>query len=1261
MRTSYSRIRNSADMPYLLSVQVESYKKFLQADVKPSQRKHDGLQAVFSEAFPITDVKGNFSLEFVEYSLGVPKYSIEECKDRDMTYSSPLKAVLSLVSYEKDGDQKRFKEKITNEVYLGEIPLMTDSGTFVINGAERVVVSQLHRSPGVFFDEEIGLQEHKQLKARLIPFKGAWLEFIITFRNLLYISIDRRRKFPATIFLRALGFASNVEILNLFYNSEDVKISEKNRDTIVGRISSEAVADGDSGEIIIDSGDEITAQKFDALMKLGQKNLKIISGERTKDSVVKNTLDSDSTKSEADALVYIYNQLRSGEPPNLETARQFFQKMFFDPKRYDMGAVGRFKINQKLLGSMEETRQILTVSDIVETVKYLVSLYEGKPNFVLDDIDHLGNRRARTVGELLTTQFEAAFVRMTRTVRERLSIRDTENITPKDIVNARTVTTVVGSFFGSSQLSQFLDETNPLSSLTHKRRISALGPGGLSRDRAGFEVRDVHYSHYGRFCPIETPEGPNIGLISSLCTFAGFNKYGFLETPYFKVQNGIVTNEVVFLSADEEDRFVVAQANAQVDEKGKLVGATVLCRQRGEFPVLPIEKVDYIDVSPKQMVSVAAGLIPFLEHDDANRALMGSNMQRQAVPLLVPQAPVIGTGLEERTAYDSGVMVIAKNSGTVEKVYADRIIVRRKNVGKVDEGGVEFPEFDVYPLRKFQRTNQDTCFNQKPIVEAGSKVKAGDVLADGPATENGELALGRNILIAFMPWNGYNFEDAIIVNENLVKDDVFTSIHIEEFQCEVRDTKRGPEEITREIPNLSEEALRNLDENGIIRTGAEIEPGDILVGKVTPRGETELSPEERLLRAIFGEKASDVKDSSLRVPPGVKGIVMKTLSFSRKDRTKTAKRKDKQTIENLQAETVKQIEAIKSVRDKKLLELLAGSICCGIEDQETHQVIIKAGSKFSAETLKKFDFTKFVSTTDVVDDKKLNSKAKEVLHVANKRILELGEKLEKEIDKIVRGDELKPGVLQLVKIYVAKRRKISVGDKMAGRHGNKGVVSRIVPEEDMPYMEDGRPIDIILNPLGVPSRMNVGQVLETHAGLAADKLNIKIATPVFDGAKHDDVVDLLKKAKLPVSGKMRLFDGRTGEPFDNEVTVGRMYMLKLSHLVDDKIHARSIGPYSLVTQQPLGGKSQFGGQRFGEMEVWALEAYGAAYTLQELLTVKSDDVIGRSKIYESIVKGVNAPMPGIPESFNVLLKEIKSLALDMVVDDDSEGSEVESI
>ncbi len=1253
-RHSYSRIINTAEIPNLLSVQIDSYREFLQAGIRPGERKTQGLHAVFQDMFPVSDLKGNFSLEYVEYSLGVPKYTITECKERDMTYAVPIKAILSLVSFEKDGDTKRFKEKITNEVYLGEIPYMTETGTFVINGAERVIVSQLHRSPGVFFGEETSLTDHKQLKGRIIPFKGAWLEFIITFRNLIYISIDRRRKFHATTFLRALGFKTNADILNLFYDKEEIKLTEKGQEAIMGRVLGEDLVNKENGEILFEAGHVVTEESLVKILAQNIKVLNVLVGQGIQDSVIKNTLDNDPIRTEGDALIFIYAQLRTGEPPNVETARQFFTRLFFDPKRYDLGDVGRYKLNQKLYGmKQEELKRVLTTNDIVETVKYLVRLYEDTPGYGLDDIDHLGNRRARTVGELLTAQFEAAFMRMARTVRERLSIRDNETITPKDLINARTVTTVIGAFFGSSQLSQFLDETNPLASLTHKRRISALGPGGLSRDRAGFEVRDVHHSHYGRFCPIETPEGPNIGLISSLCTYARFNQYGFLETPYFTVKNGKVTEEIVFLSADDEDRYIIAQANAAVDEHRKLVGPLVLCRQKGDFPYITPDKIDFIDVSPKQMVSVAAGLIPFLEHDDANRALMGSNMQRQAVPLLMPEAPIVGTGMEGRCAYDSGVMVTAKHPGIIEKVYADRIVVRRKDAGKEDEDGTEFPEFDTYPLRKFQRSNQDTCFNQKPLVSAGQRVKAGEVLADGPGTDNGELALGRNVLIALMPWCGYNFEDAIIISENLVKDDVFTSIHIEEFQIEVRDTKRGPEEITREIPNISEEALKNIDENGIVRTGAEVEPGDILVGKVTPRGETELSPEERLLRAIFGEKASDVKDSSLRIPPGVKGIVMKTLSFSRKDRNRGAKKKDKQQIEDLQSETAKQIEAIKIVRNKKLIEILKGCTVSEIKDPETNQVVIKGGNKFTTETLQKFDFTRFITSNDIVEEKRQNTKAKEILHIANKRIIEFQEHLEKEIDKIIRGDELKPGVLQLVKVYVAKKRKISVGDKMAGRHGNKGVIARIVPQEDMPYTEDGRPIGVILNPLGVPSRMNVGQVLEAHSGIAARNLGFNIETPVFDGAHWDDVQELLKKSGMPLNGKLKLFDGRTGEPFDNEITVGQMYIMKLSHLVDDKIHARSIGPYSLVTQQPLGGKSQFGGQRFGEMEVWALEAYGAAYTLQELLTVKSDDVVGRSKIYESIVKGTNTPLPGVPESFNVLVKEIKSLCLDMRTDDGS--------
>ncbi|OGJ88072.1 MAG: DNA-directed RNA polymerase subunit beta [Candidatus Raymondbacteria bacterium RifOxyA12_full_50_37] len=1253
-RMSFSRIKNKVPIPNLLDIQLQSFKDFLQEDVPPTSRRKHGLHQVFLYMFPISDPKGLFSLEYVEYSLGVPKYSIEECKDRDMSFSVPLKAVLSLLSYEKDGDTKRFKEKITNEVYLGDIPYMTETGTFVINGAERVIVSQLHRSPGVFFGQESSVTDQKQLKGRIIPFKGAWLEFIITVRNVIYVSIDRRRKFPATTFLRALGYSKNIDILNIFFDKEEVSVTGKHKESLLNRVLSEAIVNKESGEIVVDSGEVLTEEKIARIIELGVKNITVVKGEDVAGSIVHSTLVSDPTRSEEDALIFIYTQMRAGEPPNVETARQFFTKLFFDPKRYDLGAVGRYKINQKLYRNQDEKATILNTKDIVETVKYLVRVFEGDPTYILDDIDHLGNRRARTVGELLTSQFEAAFMRMSRTVKERLSIRDNETLTPKDLINARAVTSVIGSFFGSSQLSQFLDETNPLASLTHKRRISALGPGGLSRERAGFEVRDVHHSHYGRFCPIETPEGPNIGLISSLCTYAKFNEYGFLESPYFVVKSGRVTEEIVYLSADDEDHYAIAQANAPLTPKRTFANPLVSCRQKGDFPFLPPDKVDLMDVSPTQLVSVAAGLIPFLEHDDANRALMGSNMQRQAVPLLMPEAPIVGTGLEGTAAYDSGVMAIAKHAGVVERVYADRIVVRRKGKAQDDDEYAEFPEFDTYILRKFKRSNQDTCFNQKPIVDAGNKVEKGMVLADGPATQKGELALGRNVLIAFMPWRGYNFEDAIILNERLVKEDVFTSVHIEEFQLEVRDTKRGAEEITREIPNVSEDALRNLDESGIIRVGAEVEQGDILVGKVTPRGETELTPEERLLRAIFGEKASDVKDSSLKVPPGIKGIVLDTKSFSRKDRSKNARKRDKQVIENMQEEIGRQIAVVKKLRDKKLIELLKGAELCEFRSPETNEVLIKEGTKFSADSLKKVDFTRLISSQDIVADKRLNRKIKELLHIANRRIIELEDRLEKEIDKIVRGDELKPGVLQLVKVFIAKKRKISVGDKMAGRHGNKGVIAKIVPEEDMPVLPNGNTIDVILNPLGVPSRMNVGQVLETHAGFAAKKLGATVETAVFDGAKYGDITDLLKRADLPLNGKMRLLDGRTGEYFDEEITIGQMYLMKLAHLVDDKIHARSIGPYSLVTQQPLGGKSQFGGQRFGEMEVWALEAYGAAYTLQELLTVKSDDVIGRSRIYESIVKGENTPRPGVPESFNVLVKEIQALCLDMrIIEEES--------
>jgi DNA-directed RNA polymerase subunit beta len=962
--------------------------------------------------------------------------------------------------------------------------------------------------------------------------------------------------------------------------------------------------------------------------------------------VIRNTLAADPTKSEEEALFFIYATMRPGDPPNVETARNFIQRLFFDDKRYDLGNVGRYRINTRLGVVPPEGVTLLSKEDFIAAFKYMIGLNAGVG--FIDDIDHLGNRRVRSVGELLSAQFTVGLTRMVRTIKERLSLRDAENVTPQDLINARTVSTVIQAFFGSSQLSQFLDQTNPLSELTHKRRVSALGPGGLTRERAGFEVRDVHHTHYGRLCPIETPEGPNIGLIASLSTFARVNDFGFIETPYQKVENGVLTGVIEYLTADQEDNYIIAQANTPLDDKGKILEKQVFARYRGDFPVVTPQEITYMDISPMQLVSIAAGLIPFLEHDDANRALMGSNMQRQAVPLLRTESPLIGTGVEARAAFDSGCMIVAKNAGVIEKVDANKIVVRKLKEKSIDDI-LGLTEFDTFELVKYERSNQDTCINQRVRVKAGDKVKPGDVLADGHATSEGELALGRNVMVAFMPWRGYNFEDAIIISERLVAEDIYTSVHIEVFETEVRDTKRGPEELTREIPNVSEEALRNIDENGVVRVGTEVEAGDILVGKVTPKGETELSPEERLLRAIFGEKAGDVRDSSLKAPPGLKGVVIDTRVYSRKERDKRSKKKDKKQIDELKEEISQQISEIVKVRIDRLTEFLVDTQTCEITSALTGEIVVSEGKKWTKPMLQKLDYTGISVKNGLCQDPKRNKKAEEVLFYANDMISKLEDKLDKEIDKVVRGDELKPGVLQLVKVYVAKKRKLSVGDKMAGRHGNKGVISKVLPAEEMPFLPDGTPVDVILNPLGVPSRMNFGQILETHMGWAAKELGLKIATPVFDGATYADVLKLLAQAKLPKSGKIELRDGRTGEAFDHEVTVGPIYMLKLCHLVDDKIHARSIGPYSLVTQQPLGGKSQFGGQRFGEMEVWALEAYGAAFTLQQVLTVKSDDITGRSKIYEAIVKGENTPLPNIPESFKVLIREIKALGLDIEV------------
>ena len=1251
-RKSYSRIRRVLDLPNLLEIQTKSYETFLQPDTPPRQRKKEGLHGAFLGLFPVSDVKGYYSLEYDGYKLGIPKYNLKECKERGMTYAAPLKVDMSLIVYEQDGETKKFVEKISNEVYIGEIPLMTERGTFVINGAERVIVSQLHRSPGITFDEVVHLNGKKLLTARIIPQRGSWVEILLDVDDILTVNIDRRKKMPATVLLRALGFSSDEEILALFYDKKTVAVDGEKSETLIGAVSAKPVYNEETGEIIIDANETVTEDKFKKLVENGVKEVEILDGDVDSDEnrIIINTLKADPTKCEEDALFHIYATMRLGDPPNVETARTLVQRAFFDEKRYDLGSVGRYRVNTRLGITPEEDVTTLTRDDFVESFKYMIKLNAGIG--FIDDIDHLGNRRVRSVGELLAAQFTVGLTRMVRTIRERLSLRDTENITPQDLINARTVSTVVQAFFGSSQLSQFLDQTNPLSELTHKRRVSALGPGGLTRERAGFEVRDVHHTHYGRLCPIETPEGPNIGLIASLSTFARVNEFGFIETPYQKIEDGIVTGKIEYLTADQEDNYIIAQPNTPIDKTGKITENMLFARYRGDFPVVSPQEVTYMDVSPMQLVSIAAGLIPFLENDDANRALMGSNMQRQAVPLLQTQAPFVGTGLEARAAFDSGCMVVAKSAGVIEKIDATKIIVRKTDRDANDILGLT--EFDTYELIKFERSNQDTAINQKVCVREGQKVTAGMVLADGHATSKGELALGRNVTVAFMPWRGYNFEDAIIISEKLVAEDVFTSVHIEVFETEVRDTKRGPEELTREIPNVSDEALRNLDEVGVVRVGTEVEPGDILVGKVTPKGETELSPEERLLRAIFGDKAGDVRDSSLKAPPGLKGVVIDTRTYFRKERDKRSKKKDKKRIDELKDEITKEILEVEKVRLERLTEHLADTVACEVINTHTGEIIVSAGKKWTRSLLSKVDFGAISFKDGLCQDPEKNQKAEAILYKANDLIAKKEDKLDKEIDKVVRGDELKPGVLQLVKVYVAKKRKLSVGDKMAGRHGNKGIVSKLLPVEELPFLPDGTPVDIILNPLGVPSRMNVGQVLETHMGWAAQKLGVTIATPVFDGASYEDVVALLEEAKLPVSGKIELRDGRTGERFDHEITVGPIYMMKLCHLVDDKMHARSIGPYSLVTQQPLGGKSQFGGQRFGEMEVWALEAYGAAYTLQQILTVKSDDLAGRSKTYESIVKGENAPPAGVPESFKVLVREIKALALDfdMVFEED---------
>jgi DNA-directed RNA polymerase subunit beta len=1478
---SFAKLDQGMPMPHLLDIQTRAFQALLQPDGKGAERADVGLERVFKDVFPIQDVNGNYSLEFVKYALGEPKYSVEECIERDMTYSVPLKATLQLVVMEEVGETtkaKRPKNIIEKEVYLGELPILTPLGTFVINGAERVIVSQLHRSPGVVFEESIHPNGQRLFSARIIPFRGSWVEFTIDIHDVIYVHIDKKKKFPATALLRAFGYGTNADILKLFYATKEIDITGKlegraQKREVLGTLLAADVPDPENkkGEPLARVGDELTLDRFNAFRRAGVTKVQVFAGYtsfdlrddaqptttrerqgplmlafdvadpetgevlaeagreltealkkkllkagvtkvdvllppgRTESPLIKNTLLKDPTRSEAEALEQIYALLRPGEAPNLETARQALERLFFHPKRYDLGRVGRYKINQRLKVNVPKDHTVLTEEDFIAIIRYLIELREGRG--YTDDIDHLGNRRVRSVGELIANQFSVGLSRMARLIKERMSINnDPERITLDDLVNARTVSAVIQAFFGSSQLSQFMDQTNPLAELTHKRRLSALGPGGLTRERAGFEVRDVHYSQYGRMCPIETPEGPNIGLITSLSCYARVNDLGFIETPYRVVKNGRVTDEIRWLSASEEEEYAVAQANARLTEDGRFADALVLCRKRDDYPLLPPERIDFMDVAPEQLVSIAAALIPFLEHDDANRALMGSNMQRQSVPLLFPQAPLVGTGLEEKVARDSGAVVIARRAGVVQRVTADEIIIDTGDEDvRSDQPLGRLKQHDRYRLKKFWRTNQDTAINQRPLVHVGQKVKAGQIIADGAATDQGELALGANVLVAFMPWYGHNFEDAIVLSERLVKDDVYSSIHIQELELHVRDTKRGREEITREIPNVAEESLVDLDERGIVRIGAHVKAGDILVGKITPKGETELSPEEKLLTAIFGEKAKDVKDSSLKVPPGMEGVVIDVKIFSRIEDPVVEKDRGERIgeVRRLEAEEKARISAAMFA---ELAELLAGQEVGLMLKAGTVEEYLPAGTKLTSQLLEGVNFADVDLKTLRVANKQVNERIRALLDAAAAERAKIEEKSEDQIDKILQPDELPPGVIQLVKVYIAEKRKISVGDKMAGRHGNKGIIARIVPEEDMPFLPDGTPVDIVLNPLGVPSRMNVGQILETHLGWAAAILGFKAKTPVFQGADETEIGVLLRLAgltwaaealrlrvrppamdaptvrhvaealrRLPAAnggrpdllkagigllasraldqaardvyhrvveflqaaakelaerereqrriereyhelrlaaadvskaeqaalkaglreldkfleldtpaavlaavgrpalaavlgpraeadvdqavnellgaagltptGKARLRDGRTGEFFASDVTVGSIYMMKLSHLVDDKIHARSIGPYSLVTQQPLAGKAQFGGQRFGEMEVWALEAYGAAHTLQEMLTVKSDDVNGRSRVYEAIVKGQNLPKPGIPESFNVLVKELQALGL----------------
>ncbi len=1350
-RKNFGRIRRILDIPNLIDIQTDSYRKFLQDEIDSDKRGNTGLQAAFKSVFPISDFSGKCSLEFVSYRIGLPRYDVQECVQKGMTFAAPLKIVVRLVVYdvERNTEPKTIRDIKEQEIYFGEIPLMTENGTFIINGTERVIVSQLHRSPGIFFDsDKLKTQSTGKVmySARVIPIRGSWLDLEFDSKDILYVRIDRRRKMPVTILLKAMG--NSVEsILGYFYNIEQVFIEEDNvfvavngsllgwkppfdivaktgevivkkgrklskplihklidskqdripltDEDIIGRVLASDVIDGKTGEVLLKGNEELTAEGLKLLRENDVDSLRFVNmGDDKESSSIRNTLLMDRIETVEEAIIEIYRRLRPSNPPTPETASKFFHSLFFAPESYDLSDVGRAKMNYKLHLDIPKEVTVLRNEDIMSAVKYLIDLKNGVPECSVDDIDHLGNRRVRSVGELIENQYRIGLVRMERAIKEKMTLQDIETMMPHDLVNAKPVSAIVNEFFGSSQLSQFMDQTNPLSEITHKRRLSALGPGGLTRERAGFEVRDVHPSHYGRICPVETPEGPNIGLIVSLSTFARVNEFGFIETPYRVVENGKVFDEIKYLTAIEEENLVIAQADRPLSSEGRFTEQLIPARRGPDFLAVVPEEVSMMDVSPTQLVSVAATLIPFLEHDDANRALMGSNMQRQAVPLMRPEVPLVGTGMELFVARDSGAVVATRREGIVESVDASRIVVKSSNPEKesMDTG------VDIYNLIKYKRSNQDTCFNQKPIVNKGQSVKKGEIIADGPATDNGELALGRNVMVAFMSWGGYNYEDSILVSERIVKEDIFTSIHIEEFEVMARDTKLGKEEITRDIPNLGEDVLRHLDDSGIVRMGVAVKPGDILVGKITPKGETQLSAEEKLLRAIFGEKASDVRDTSLKVPPGVEGTVIDAKIFSRKgtERDSRSRLIETEAISQIKKDRDEEIEIITEGVKRQIFDLLIGKKTAEkVPDPKKKRILLKKGETISEEMINKtdIDIWKEVSLEGAEETERQIG----ILYdnLSRKKDF-VNAYFDGKIEKLADGDELPPGVIKLVKVYVAIKRKLSVGDKMAGRHGNKGVLSRILPEEDMPYLDDGTPVDIILNPLGVPSRMNVGQILETHLGLAAkgmgEKINlllkdnrklneikkemkkvysspqfdsfianadddeilafarrlkrgVLISTPVFDGADETDINGMLKAADLPESGQAILYDGRTGEPFSQKITVGIIYMLKLHHLVDNKIHARSIGPYSLVTQQPLGGKAQFGGQRLGEMEVWAIEAYGAAYTLQEFLTVKSDDVAGRTRIYEAIVKGEHTFEPGLPESFNVLVKELQSLCM----------------